>query len=58
MVEQNVQAIMDEEAHMEGNPYFDSLPVHKRDEDVDFWFDIAVQASCHPCLPSAGKLQV
>ena len=58
MVEQDVQAIMDEEAHLEGNPYFDCLPVHKQDKVIDLWFGIAVQASCHPYLPSSGKLQM
>ncbi len=58
MVEQYVQEIMDVEAFMEGNPYFDSLPVHKEDEDVDTWFGMAVQASCYPCLHIAGMLQM
>ena len=58
MVEESVQADMEDGADMGGDPYFDFLPVHKLDEDVDFWFGMAVQASCHPYLPLAGKLQM
>ena len=58
MMEEHVQIILDAEASEPDNEWFEGLPVHKDDEDVDTWFSIAVQASCCPCLRLAGMLQV
>ena len=50
MMEEHVQDIYNTEASEPDNEWFESVPVHKDDEDVDTWFGMAVQASCCPCL--------
>ena len=58
MMEEHVQEIFDDEALKPDNEWFEGVPVHKEDEDVDMWFTLAVQASCCSCQRLTGMLQI